>query len=119
MKPCKPDMLKRIAGHSAHILACRVIADEFGVPIETIRSKRAYGRIPGPASRLPLRGLSYYLACIAFDTRCMYVSFGAGVTRQTILQSLRTIEDRRDDPELDEIVTRLEKKLATLTGGKA
>lgn len=61
-----------------------------------------------------VRQRALYLIVTGFDVPLSQAALAAGISKQAVSKALRRIEDQRDDPEVDQMLDRLQN---WLTGG--
>ena len=98
--------------------ACRVVnvlvAAAFGVPLEALRS------VQRGSSRTALaRQAAMYLAHVMLGMTITEVGQRFGRDRTTVAHACRTIEDKRDDPQVERLLSFLEEALVTCLGSEA
>lgn len=80
-----------------------VVAATFAVPVRELRAPSR-----GSARVALARQSAMYLAHVAFGLSCTHVGRVFGRDRTTAAHACRVIEDRREDPFLDAILSALE-----------
>ena len=98
--------------------ACRVVnvlvAAAFGVPLEALRS------VQRGSSRTALaRQAAMYLAHVMLGMTITEVGQRFGRDRTTVAHACRTVEDKRDDPQVERLLSFLEEALVTCLGSEA
>ena len=101
--------LRRDRERAAAILTLTALT--FDVSRDTLVRAR---RCDGPAC--VARRAAIYLARITFDWPLHRVARAMGCDRSTVGLASRWIEDRRDDPAFDAVMSRLEEALALIEG---
>lgn len=91
------------ADRAAAELAVAVVAYACGVEVELIG-----GGSRGAAPVAFARQLSMYLTHVAFEISLSRVAIAFGRDRSTVGHACHLIEDRRDDPEFDDWICKLE-----------
>ncbi len=84
-----------------------VVAATFAVPIAALR-----GESRGCARAAFARQSAMYLAHVTFGLNCTDVGRLFGRDRTTAAHAFRTVEDKRDDPFFDAVLTALETSCA-------
>lgn len=80
-----------------------IVAAAFAVPVQALRS-----RTRGKARTALARQSAIYLAHVAFGMSCADAGRMFGRDRTTAAHACRVIEDRREDPSLDAMLSALE-----------
>jgi hypothetical protein len=99
-------MIKRQdAVHLAYRSAIAMMAWEHALDPAELMEKNLQG---GKCLASTLRQRAIYLTVIGFDVPLSQAAVAAGVTKQAVSKALRRIEDEREDPKIDALLTRLE-----------
>jgi hypothetical protein len=89
---------------SAASLAIGVVARHHRVPVARLRRPRGHGD-------RRLRQLAAYLVVVSAGQSLRRTAAEIGISRTQVSRVLADIEDRRDDPIFDSLVSRLEQRL--------
>lgn len=103
---------ERLADRAAMIGVAAAVTIQTGVTLEDMIRRRGRGRPRGAgAASAEARKLTLYLAAVMLDVPVGRLARAARVGVQDVSRWLHQIEDRRDDPDYDAFVTRLETAL--------
>ena len=112
-----PDMARSVTGNATYTgdcsnktrrarIACEAVAVACAVPVaELMAASRRAPRIAWA------RQVAMYLAHITFGISLADVGREFGRDRTTVAHACRVVEQRRDDPNLDNALTRLEHRI--------
>ncbi len=87
-------------------LAAEMVSYALGVAAEEI-----VGATRGSAEAAYARQIAMYLAHVAFEMSLNRVAIAFNRDRSTVAHACHLVEDRRDDPDLDALLERLEQAL--------
>ena len=94
-----PPLQQRLQCH----VAAEIVSAFFGIAARDILSPRR-----ARADIAHARHTANYLAHVAFQLPLVFVAKGFGRDRTSVAYALQRIEDERDDPEFDRLLTRME-----------
>lgn len=92
-------------------LVVQIVSLRFGMPVTAIR---ADGRLSRAALRA--RRVAMYLAYVSFEWPQERVAHAFAVNRQTASNACLRIEDARDNPELNALLSELEGAIHAIVG---
>ncbi|ALN73989.1 MULTISPECIES: helix-turn-helix domain-containing protein [unclassified Aureimonas] len=84
-------------------VACEIVAAFLGISAQDMLSRHR-----ARADIAHARHTAIYLAHVAFQLPPLLVAEGFGRDRSSVAYALQRIEDQRDDPDFDRLLTRME-----------
>ena len=88
-----------------YVAAARIVAREYRLPVDAVL-------MPVGWEARRARHVALYLAHVGARVSMKALTRITGIERHTLRDSVRSLEDRRDDPAFDARLTRLEEALA-------
>lgn len=103
---------QRPIARRAYVKAVDLVVDRLGVSRRAVEARRGRNWKKPPPDVALARRAALYLTLVPGDFSLGAVSAAASMTREGVRRALAAVEDLRDDPYLDELMSELEEAFA-------
>ena len=101
-----------LAAYAAYSASVALVSARLGVPAEHINTREGRYYYTAPPDVVRARRSALYLSVVAFDRSLRSIARAASLTPEGVRKALVAIEDLRDDPRFDRILSDMEQELA-------